>query len=379
MSLIHVYLYRRYVRDVTANPAVRRAGKWAVALLAVLAVVARPLTHALSTTFSVPVTLAALGWMGLAIYLFLAALALDVGRLLVWISLRIARQRGHAMAPVDPGRRKLLAAALPVGAALVSGGGVVGGALEAFSPPRLTEVPVRLRGLPRTLDGFTIVQLSDLHVGAVSQRAFVEDLVERANALRPDLVAITGDLVDGKVEQLASFVAPLSRLTSRHGTFFITGNHEYYSGVGPWILELERLGMSVLRNRFVRIGDAGGSFDLAGVDDWSARDSQDGGYDLAKAIQGRVADRPSVLLAHQPTNLEEVSRAGIGLQLSGHTHGGQMFPVTVMARLIWGERVAGLSTYAGTQVFVSRGCGFVGPPMRVGSPAEIVKVVLLAG
>lgn len=379
MSLVHVYLYRRYVRDVTANAAVRRAGKWAIALLAVAAIVARPLSQWLSTAFSVPATLVALGWMGFATYLFLAALAVDVGRLLVWIPVRIARGQQAPDAPPNPERRRLLVAALPAGAALVSGGGVAGGAFEALSPPRLTEVSVRLRGLPRALDGFTLVQLSDLHVGAVSQRAFVEDLVDRTNALRADLVAITGDLVDGTVEELGAFVAPLSRLASRHGTFFVTGNHDYYSGVGPWVAELERLGVNVLRNRWVRIGDAGGSFDLAGVDDWGVRERAQGGYDLAKAIAGREVDRPSVLLAHQPTNLDAVSRAGISLQLSGHTHGGQMFPATAFARLIWGEQVAGLSKYGDTQVFVSRGCGFVGPPLRVGSPAEIVKIVLLAG
>jgi hypothetical protein len=191
--------------------------------------------------------------------------------------------------------------------------------------------------------------------------------------------------VDGTVEQHGGSVAALGALRAPHGAFFVTGNHDYYSGAEPWIEAVKSFGLESLRNRHVRIGDAGASFDLVGVDDWSSRDGGDrwtgraeSRYDLNLAVQGRDPDRPSVLLSHQPANLENVSAKRIGLQLSGHTHGGQLFPGTGIARLIWGERTAGLSRQGFTWLYVSRGCGFVGPPMRVGSPPELVKVVLVA-
>jgi uncharacterized protein len=259
---------------------------------------------------------------------------------------------------------------------MLSGGVASYGAWRAFHPPEIAEVPVRLPGLPRALDGFSIVQLTDVHVGNLVERRFLEDLVHRTNALRPDLVAITGDLVDGDVPSLGPAVAALSELRSRHGTFFVTGNHDYYSGDSQWTAFLQQIGLQVLRNRHVRIGDSGASFDLIGVDDWGARRGGEG-YDLEAAVAGRDPTRPSVLLAHQPANFEEAVKKGIGLQVSGHTHGGQLFPFTVLVGLGW-EYTAGLYRVGESHIYVSRGCGFWGPPMRVGSPPELVNIVLTA-
>ncbi|HYX90913.1 MAG TPA: metallophosphoesterase, partial [Myxococcaceae bacterium] len=256
------------------------------------------------------------------------------------------------------------------------GCGFWGPPMRLGSPPELTEVAVQLPGLPRALDGFSIVQLSDIHLGNLVERRFLEELVRRANALRPDLVAITGDLVDGNVPTLGPAVAALAELRARSGTFFVTGNHEYYSGDEEWTAFLQRMGVAVLRNRHVRIGDPGASFDLVGVDDWGAR-RIGRGYDLEAALAGRDPDQPAVLLAHQPANFREAARKGIGLQLSGHTHGGQVFPFTVFVRLAW-EYPAGLYDLGASRIYVSRGCGFWGPPMRLGSPPELVKVVLTA-
>ncbi|MFP2931109.1 metallophosphoesterase, partial [Pyxidicoccus sp. 3LG] len=232
--------------------------------------------------------------------------------------------------------------------------------------------------LPKALDGFTIVHLSDIHVGPVIQRRFMDELVARCDALRPDLVCITGDLVDGHVPSLAPAVAALSNLESRHGTYFVTGNHEYYWDHEAWADALERMGVHVLRNRHVRIGDAAASFDLVGVDDWSAgRQGLGKGYDLEAAIAGRDAERAAVLLAHQPSNWSVAAEKGMGLQLSGHTHGGQFFPFTLAVSAIW-QHDAGHFSEGDRHLYVSRGTGFWGPPLRVGSAPEIVKVTLLA-
>ena len=197
------------------------------------------------------------------------------------------------------------------------------------------------------------------------------------NALEPDVIAITGDLVDGSVEELAEHAAPLAKLRAKHGVYFVTGNHEYYSGADEWIAHLRKLGMTVLRNERVRIGGEEG-FDLAGIDDHSSGGFGNGhGSDLRKALEGRDAARACVLLAHQPRGIELADELGVDLQLSGHTHGGQMFPWNLAVRLQQ-PFVAGLHKLARAQIYVSKGTGYWGPPMRVGAPAEITEIELVA-
>jgi predicted MPP superfamily phosphohydrolase len=203
---------------------------------------------------------------------------------------------------------------------------------------------------------------------------FIEDIVRRVNALTPDVIAITGDLVDGSVEELAEHVAPLAKLSAKHGVYFVTGNHEYYSGAEEWIAHLRKLGVHVLRNERVRIGGDEG-FDLAGIDDHSSAVFGHG-PDLPKALAGRDADRACVLLAHQPRGVNLADSLGVDLQLSGHTHGGQMFPWNLAVRLQQ-PFVAGIHKLTHAQIYVSRGTGYWGPPMRVGAPAEITEIELV--
>lgn len=389
----NVYLYRRLVRDVTEHPWLRRlaAGVLAASFLAVpvLRFVFRDVAQHPDLTAAV-----LFSW-GVTIYTLMALLVVELAR---WLAYLRAFATGGTPQPAtteaasglpgspeptpppaDPSRRVFLARATAAGALAVGGGAAAFGSYRAFTPPAVSEVPIRLPGLPKALDGFTIVQLSDIHIGAVIQERFLDRLVDAANGAKPDLVAITGDLVDGKPDSLGGFVQRLSRLRSRHGTYFVSGNHDYYSGWETWAQVLPGVGFTVLRNRFVTIGDAGGSFDLIGVDDWGSRWGGTGGYDLDAATAGRDPERASVLLAHQPNGLELAAEKRIGLQLSGHTHGGQMFPGTLIGEVIWGSRNAGLSRLQDTQLYTSRGCGFVGPPVRVGAPPEVVKLVLVAG
>jgi len=266
------------------------------------------------------------------------------------------------------------------GAVLVAGSAGLVSYRSATGPAVIEEVPVRLPRLPSSLSGYTIAQISDLHVGPTIREKEVRRVVEQTNGLKPDLIVITGDLVDGTPRELGHIVAELARLQARHGVLFITGNHEYYSGVDAWLELLPTLGIRPLRNEQLVIGDEGGRFTLAGVDDWSAAQFGAGhGMDLEKAIAGHDPERALVLLAHQPRDFQAAVRAGVDLQLSGHTHGGQLFPfnLAVRATTPW---VKGLyrETVDGRpgQIYVSRGTGYWGPPMRLGSPPEISKLIL---
>src|SRR5690606_38881361 len=233
-----------------------------------------------------------------------------------------------------------------------------------------------LRGLPSELAGLTIAQLTDIHVGPTIGRAFIEDLVRRTNALEPDVIAITGDLVDGSVAELGEAVRPLGELRARHGVFFVTGNHEYYSGADEWIAFLESIGIRVLRNERVTIEHEGAAIDIAGVDDWEAKQFGNGhGRDLRKALEGRAPERKVVLLAHQPKQIDEAAELGVDLQLSGHTHGGQIVPFNFLVRLQQ-PYVAGLHDHGPTKLYVSPGTGYWGPPMRLGVAAEITRIEL---
>jgi predicted MPP superfamily phosphohydrolase len=290
----------------------------------------------------------------------------------------VARFSGDATA-VDGERRTFLARASALCVLLLTGGLSTYAVRSGLARVAVREVQVRLGRLPPELDGTTIVQLTDVHIGPTIRRDFIEQIVETTNALEPDVIVITGDLVDGPVELLGPHAAPLAGLKARYGVYFVTGNHEYYSGAREWCAELERLGIRVLRNERVSIGEGDASFDLCGVDDWTAGQFlPDHGPDLDKALAGRDPSRELVLLAHQPRALFDAVKRGVGLQLSGHTHGGQIWPWNFMVYLQQ-PIVSGLKKIENTFVYVSNGTGYWGPPMRLAAPAEITRVRLSSG
>jgi uncharacterized protein len=216
-----------------------------------------------------------------------------------------------------------------------------------------------------------------VHVGPTIKRDFVERIVARVNAMKPDLVALTGDLVDGSVAQLSSHTAPLADLRSRHGTYAVTGNHEYYSGAHAWIGELERLGARVLVNENVVLDHDGASLAIAGVTDFSAHHF-DASHrsDPQRASMNIPAGAVKVLLAHQPRSAAAAAKAGYDLQLSGHTHGGQFWPWNLFVRLQQ-PFTAGLHRLGRMWVYINRGTGYWGPPMRFGIPSEITRIRLV--
>lgn len=313
-------------------------------------------------------------WMGL---LFLLLVGIGVAGLLGWGHDKLADLRGLA---VDPERRLFLSRLL---AGSATGGALLAGTVavqQAWRRPELRRVEVPLAKLPKSMDGLKIVQISDVHVGPTIRREWVEALVAEVNASQPDVIALTGDFVDGSVEELADHVAPFAGLQARLGVFFVTGNHEYFSGVESWLAHWRSLGVRVLRNECVTLRDRGGELDVLGVDDWSAQrmGAVGHGHDLQKALQGRDPARPSLLLAHQPKAVHQAAAVGIDLQLSGHTHGGQIWPFNWLV-LLQQPYVAGLYKHSDTWIYVSRGAGFWGPPMRLAAPSEVTQVVLRAG
>ena len=252
------------------------------------------------------------------------------------------------------------------------------GGLAAMRGPHVRRIDVTIDGLPAEFDGLSIAQISDLHVGPTIGEAYVRRVVEISNGLAPDLVALTGDLVDGSVARLAASVAPLARLTAREGVYLALGNHDYYSGAGPWVLEFERLGLQVLRNEYRVVTRGAARMIVGGVVDPAAQfdvQPQVPRPDLAAASESGAALR--ILLAHNPRLAPLAERAGFDLQLSGHTHAGQFFPWTLAVRLVHAPHVEGLSRRGRMWVYVNAGTGTWGPPVRLGTRPELTLLRLV--
>jgi uncharacterized protein len=252
------------------------------------------------------------------------------------------------------------------------------GLVIARRRPLVVEVAIPVTDLPEALHGFSIAQISDVHVGPTIKRGFVEGIVALVNGLKADLIAVTGDLVDGSVQQLSPHTAPLAGLAARHGAYFVTGNHEYYSGERAWSAEIGRLGMRVLKNEHVVLEHNGASLVLAGVTDLSAHHFDAAEHsDPAAALRGAPADAGAkILLAHQPNSAAAAASAGFDVQLSGHTHGGQFWPWNLFVRFFQ-PFTGGLYRLKNLWVYVSRGTGYWGPPNRFGVPSEITRIRLI--
>jgi predicted MPP superfamily phosphohydrolase len=282
--------------------------------------------------------------------------------------------------PIEsPGRRGFLANSMNYGilaAAAVSTGY---GFAEAKQTAQVKRVPIQIADLPKDLEGFRIVQITDIHVNPTFRRADVEKIVAKVNSLGADVVALTGDLVDGSVEQLAYDVAPLKQVVSSYGNYFVTGNHEYYSGAIDWVRQVRRLGFTVLLNEHRMIARGSARLLLAGVTDYRGGNFfPDHRSDPKKAMGPDPEADVKILLAHQPKNIFEAAGSGYDLQISGHTHGGQFFPWNLLVRFTQ-PYVSGLHTHRNTRIYVSRGTGYWGPPVRLGSPSEITLIKLTSG
>jgi uncharacterized protein len=368
-AALHLYIGARLVPHLSAVPAAL------LVLLLVVSAIAAPVGVVARRTFRPPLAdrMGRLGlpFLGLFSSLFVATLGREAVLLVAWL-LHLAWPGRIDLEAV----RAMTAAAVPVLALLAT----LRGFFNAQCTPRIRTVEIAHAGLPAALDGFTIAQISDLHVGPTIRRRFVSRVVAAVNELAPDVVAITGDLVDGTVPELAAEVAPLAQLTGREGVFFVSGNHEYYAGVHAWLAEVRRLGIRVLQNEHVVIERGGAQLVLAGVADFTAGHfERSHASDPQAALRGAPADAAiKVLLAHQPRSAPAAAAAGFDLQLSGHTHGGQFLPWNFFVRLQQ-PFTAGLHRLDQLTVYVSRGTGYWGPPKRFGAPSEITRIRLLRG
>lgn len=274
----------------------------------------------------------------------------------------------------DPDVVMWSAVAVPTLAALAT----LIGFFNARRTARVVDVEIPIDDLPAALHGFTIAQISDIHVGPTIKHGYLNAIVDRVNSLQADAVAVTGDLVDGSVRHLAPHTAPLARLKARHGAYFVTGNHEYYSNAHAWIEEVRRLGLRVLMNEHVVLPHDGARVLLAGVNDFTAHYFDESHRSDPRAAMAGAPDNVGVkiLLAHQPRTATAAAEAGFDLQLSGHTHGGQFFPWNLFVPMQQ-PYVAGLNRLAQLWVYTSRGTGYWGPPKRFGAPSEITRVRLV--
>lgn len=369
LAATHGYLALRLVLDPGWPEPARSLGIAVLALFGALIVLhplaERVLPRPVVRWVSWPTSI----WMGAFFWLILLLFATDA---VLWAAGSAARAADATTAGGDASAWR---AALVLG---ITAAALAAGLRGGLAPPALRREEFAIERWPRALDGFRIVQISDIHIGPLLGREFAAALAQRVNALEPDLIAVTGDLVDGSARRLADEVAPFADLRARCGVFFVTGNHDHYSGAESWVEAVRGLGMRVLRNERVEIGEPGATFDLAGVDDHHAHFTRDGCGDVARALAGRDPERAAVLLAHDPSTFARARAEAIDLQLSGHTHGGQIWPFAWFVRLAT-PYVAGRYRDGRAQLYVSRGTGFWGPPLRLFAPAEITEIVLHRG
>lgn len=406
---IHFYLWKRLVKDTTTRGRARLLGTLGMVAMVLLIVGGLTFGRLARPDVSRWIAWPAYLWLATMFYLLVILAVLEIPRLVLrftWVrraqvadepvpaeepALVPATESGGTAPPADPsalptappsagrparaadpGRRLLLARGMAIAAGATSVATVGYGVSQAMGGPRLARVTVPLAKLPRQLDGLRIALVSDIHLGPLLGRGHTRRIVDMINGVGADLVAVVGDLVDGSVAELGPAAEPLADLRSRYGSFFVTGNHEYFSGYAEWIDEVDSLGLRVLQNERVEIE----GLDLAGVNDVTGGDYQHA-PDFKKTLGDRDPARPVVLLAHQPIQVTEAAKHGVDLQLSGHTHGGQIQPFGALVRL---EQpvVSGLDTVDGTKIYVTNGAGFWGPPVRVGAPPQVSVVELRA-
>lgn len=385
IGLIHFYLWKRLVKDPLPGKRARRIGAVVVVGLAVLA----PATMIGVRSGALP-WLAWPGylWIALMFYLLVTLAVLEIPRLALTLAWRSQRRTEKAAATVSPApaepaavltaekppvvddkpgidRRLVLARGAAIFAGLTAAGVTGYGVKTALGGPCIDRVQVPLAKLPRALDGTRLAVVSDIHLGPLTGVNHARRIVDVINSVQADIVCVVGDLVDGSVAELGRFAAPLADIQSRQGAYFVTGNHEYYSGFQEWVDEVARLNIRPLRNERLELG----GLDLAGVNDLGGADAGDP-PDFAKALGDRDQARPVVLMAHQPIAARDAAPFGVDLQVSGHTHGGQMAPFNLLVKL---EQpvVSGLGKVDGVPVYVTNGAGFWGPPVRVGAPPQV--------
>jgi len=365
VGIIHYYAFQRFCYYFNVSGNSRKIVAVVTFFIWLFTVVSLPVTRMLPLPFAGVLAWVVFPWLGTLLLLLISLLVADT----LWL---MASQTLE-----EPSKRLFIRQLIGLGIVGVTGGLSAFSLYKGTSPVQVKKVVVALQKLPAAFENFHIVQLSDVHIGATLHASWLETIITKTNALNPDLIAITGDLVDASVEALGNTIQLLTRLKAKHGVYFITGNHEYYAGVDEWVAYIKTLGIKVLLNERVTIQRGDAQFDLAGVEDFESARFPGHAPDLPKALAGRNTENLLVLLAHQPAAIIEAASMGVDLQLSGHTHGGQIRPFDYAVRLKQ-PYVSGLHLHPGsqTQIYVSSGTGYWGPPMRLGTDAEITSLYL---
>jgi predicted MPP superfamily phosphohydrolase len=336
-----------------------------------------------------------MGWVGVTLLTFIFA---EFIQFIVWSEGKIRDRMNGESAAQNTSRRIFLTEGVTRGLLAATSLASVGGYLQAKWGPRIQPMTLYPKNFPKEFDGLTLAQISDIHIGPLLHREFLQNVVDQVMSLNADIILITGDLVDGTVEQLRELVEPLKQLKAREGIYFCTGNHEYYSGANEWMEYLESIGVHVFRNSNVILSRPVGEIAslttqpiqanhiaknnkvkilLGGVFDWHAgrffEDQKTDPYAAAKTNE-EVACK--ILLAHNPYSIIEGADAGFNLQISGHTHAGQFYPFVFLVKLAL-KHVEGLyQINENTQLYVNRGTGYWGPPNRLGKWSEITHFTL---
>jgi uncharacterized protein len=372
-TLAGIYTARRLIRPLPLREPLRSWLSRGLIALFAIPFIGVATNFLVKSELTLPLIWFAMLSLAYCSWLVAVALSGDLLRLFRWIGARLTKSPAE---PIDEGRRRLIQTAVTgstMGASVLLLGA---GTREALAGPTVIEVEVPLAGLPREFDGYTIAQISDLHVGLTIRREYVEMVMKRLSDVGADAIAVTGDLVDGSVSELRRHAEPLKELRAKDGVFFVTGNHEYISGADAWLDEVARHGMTPLLNehRIITRGEA--KLVMAGIIDRAAgRFGSTRLEDPVAALRGAPAEAKKIMLAHQPIQVVGAAAAGADLQLSGHTHGGQFFPWNFAVHLVQ-PYVAGLARHENTWIYVNRGTGYWGPPVRLGPSAEITKVIL---
>jgi len=375
ISSIHYYLWLRLVRDTGLSGSMRDIGTYALITLAVSFPTGVIISRLMAYKYSLPILWISYLWLGIMMLFFFSLLFTDGIRLIIFLYSKVFAHTTPTS--VDLQRREFLSQSLTLGASTLVFGLSAWGVKKYYDKAVVNQVEVTLSNLPELFKGFRIVQISDLHIGQLMTAPKLKEIVNQVNNLKPDIIAITGDLADGSVERLLDEVSSLKELKAEHGVYFVTGNHEYYNGADEWTQEISKMGIKVLNNKNVEIIRETESIILAGVNDHeAARFGPTQAADFKKALSGLGSDKKKILLAHQPIAVQEASEYGTDLVLSGHTHGGQIWPFTYLVYLQQ-PYLKGLYTHESTQLYVNQGTGCWGPPMRVGSYNEITEITLV--
>jgi predicted MPP superfamily phosphohydrolase len=357
-ALINMYISRRYINHLHVTPQQKRWMRYFLyfnylgIILYMLGRYSGEFPNWLFFLVSLPI--------GILFLLFCTAIFYDLSRILLQLS------------PIAPKRRDFFKKTLDISSFGLAFA-LSAKAMYEAKFIKLEKINVQLKNLQKS---YKIVQLSDIHVGGVVDAAFIRNIVQRVNDLHPDIVVITGDLVDVELSYAMRALDELKKLNTKYGTYFILGNHEYFHGVDEIMTAVKSLNIKVLENENVYIGEKDQGFNLAGVYDVFGYRVLHHLPDLQKALQSKNNTSPTVLLAHQPRYIEEVTK-GVDLMLSGHTHGGQLYPFRFLVQLQQ-PYIDGLHQHdADLQIYVNKGTGFWGPPMRLGANSEITEITLL--